>query len=102
MILYVSYRMLIEILSVVEIVLIGTAAHFLSQVVGTNTTNNELTTLVTPIIGVLAGVVLIHTLMWYMYFTYNPISMNLYFLVSGSMTMIISLIALSISIVSKK
>jgi len=93
---------LVEGLAIIEVILIAVAASFLSQVVGTNTTNNELTTLVTPIIGVLAGVVLIHTLMWYMYFTYNPISMNLYFLVSGSMTMIISLIALSISIVSKK
>jgi hypothetical protein len=39
--------------------------------------------------------------LWYLYFTYEPMSMNLYFLISGSMSLIISLIALSISLVSR-
>jgi hypothetical protein len=93
--------MLVEVLSTVEIILIGFAGYLLSQVVGTNSTNNDLTRTVTPVIWILAGIVLVHTLLWYMYFTYNPISMNLYFMVSGSMTMIISLIALSISLTSR-
>jgi len=93
--------MLVEVLSVIEIILIGISAHFLSQVVGTNSTNNDLTKTITPVIWTLSGIVLVHTLLWYMYFTYNPISMNLYFMVSGSMTMIISLIALSISLTSR-
>jgi len=93
--------MLVELLSFVEIILVALAGYFLSQVVGTNSTNNDLTKTVTPVIGFLAGIVLVHTLLWYMYFTYNPISMNLYFMVSGSMTMIISLIALSISLTSR-
>ena len=101
MILYLSYRMLVEGLAIVEVILIGITAHLLSQVVGTNSTNNDLTKVVTPVIGMLGGIVLVHTLLWYMYFTYNPISMNLYFMISGSMTMIISLVALSISITSK-
>lgn len=93
--------MLIEILSVAEILLIAAGAYFLSQVVGTNSTNNDLTKTLTPTIAILCGIVLVHTLLWYMHFTYNPISMNLYFMVSGSMTMIISLVALSISLTSR-
>jgi len=91
----------VEILSVLEVILIGFTAYLLSQVVGTNSTNNDLTKSVTPVIGFLSGIVLVHTLLWYMYFTYNPISMNLYFMVSGSITMIISLVALSISLTSR-
>ena len=93
--------MLVQALSIVEIILIAVVGHLLTQVVGTNSTNNDLTRTVTPVIWILAGIVLVHTLLWYMYFTYNPISMNLYFMVSGSMTMIISLIALSISLTSR-
>jgi len=93
--------MITEILSGAEIILIAVGAYFLSQVVGTNSTNNDLTKTLTPTIAILCGIVLVHTLLWYMYFTYNPISMNLYFMVSGSMTMIISLVALSISLTSK-
>jgi hypothetical protein len=37
-----------------------------------------------------------------MYFQYEPMAMNLYFLVSGSMSMVISLIALSISLVMRQ
>jgi hypothetical protein len=93
--------MITEILSGAEIILIAVGAYFLSQVVGTNSTNNDLTKTLTPTIAILCGIVLVHTLLWYMYFTYNPISMNLYFMVSGSMTMIISLVALSISLTSR-
>jgi len=91
----------VEILSGLEVLLIGFAAYFLSQVVGTNGTNNDLTMTLIPAIASLAGIVLVHTILWYMYFTYNPISMNLYFMISGSMTMIISLVALSISLTSR-
>ena len=92
---------LVEGLALAEVILIGVAAYFLSQVTGTNSTNNDLTKTIVPVIGILGGIVLFHTLLWYMYFTQNPISMNLYFLVSGSMTMIISLVALAVSLVSK-
>jgi len=87
--------------SVFEIGLIGGAATMLSGLVGTNSTNNDLTAKIIPVIAILSGIVLVHTLLWYMYFTYNPVSMNLYFIVSGSMTMIISLVALSISLTQR-
>ena len=49
----------------------------------------------------MGGLVMLHTTLWYLYFTYEPMAMNLYFLITGSMCMIISLVALSISLVNR-
>ena len=90
----------VTIAAAAEIILIGFAIYFLTGVVGTNDTNNQLTKTLTPVVFILAAIVLVHTVMWYMYFTYNPLAMNYYTIVSGAMTMIFSLTALSISLVN--
>ena len=84
-----------------EIGLIALVGYFLSQLVGNYDTNNDLVKIVIPVTGSLGGIVLLHTALWYMYFTYNPLSMNLYFLIATSMSLIISLTALSIAMVNR-
>ena len=91
----------VMILGGVEIVLIALVGYFLSQLVGNYDTNNDLVKIVIPVTGSLGGIVLLHTALWYMYFTYNPLSMNLYFLIATSMSLIISLTALSIAMVNR-
>ena len=88
-------------LGVIEIVLIGTTGYLLSTLVGNYDTRNDLVKTVLPATGLLGVIVLIHTLLWYYYFTYKPLSMNMYFLMSTSMSIIISLTALSISLVNR-
>jgi hypothetical protein len=90
----------VTIAAAVEITLIGFAIYYLTGVVGTNDNNNELTKTLTPVVFILAAIVLVHTVMWYMYFTYNPLAMNYYIIVSGAMTMIFSLTALSVSLIN--
>jgi len=92
---------MVTILGALEIALIGAAGYFLSQLVGSTDTSNNLVKTVLPVTGTLGGIVLLHTALWYLYFTYNPLSMNLYFLLATSMSIIISLVALSIAMVSK-
>jgi len=92
---------MVTVLGAIEIGLLVAVCYFLSVMVGSPDTGNDLVKTVVPVTGILGGIVMVHTLLWYMYFQYEPMSMNLYFLVSGSMTMIFSLVALSISLVSK-
>jgi hypothetical protein len=96
-----SRTALVTILSVGEIALIAAVCYFLSAIVGSKDTGNDLAKTVIPVTGSIGGIVMIHTLLWYLYFTYEPMSMNLYFLISGSMSLIVSLVALSISLVSR-
>jgi hypothetical protein len=79
------------------ILLIGTGFN-LTKLVGNRDNAAELAGALTPIMFLLGVIVFLHTLLWYMYFTYNPIGMNLYFLISSAITMFVSLIALSVSL----
>ena len=88
-------------LALFELVLIAACGYFLSNLVGSKDTSNDLAKLVIPVTGTLGGIVLLHTAMWYLYFTYNPLAMNLYYLLATSMCMIVSLAALSISLVNR-
>jgi len=92
---------MVTVLGFLEILLICAASYFLSQVVGSKDSANDLVKTVLPVIGTLGGIVLVHTGLWYMYFTYNPLGMNLYFLMATSMSIIISLTALAIAMVNK-
>jgi hypothetical protein len=92
---------LVTILGGLEIALIAVCGYFLSQLVGNSDTSNDLAKTLLPVTGILGGIVLLHTVLWYIYFTYNPLSMNLYFLVSTSFSMIISLTAMSIALISR-
>ena len=96
-----SRATMVTILGALEIGLIVAVCYFLSVMTGTKDTGNDLAKTVIPVTGSIGGIVMVHTLLWYLYFTYEPMSMNLYFLISGSMSLIVSLIALSISLVSR-
>jgi hypothetical protein len=96
-----SRATMVTVLGALEIGLIVAVCYFLSAMVGTKDTGNDLAKTVIPVTGSIGGIVMVHTLLWYLYFTYEPMSMNLYFLVSGSMSLIVSLVALSISLVSR-
>jgi hypothetical protein len=91
----------VTILGVFEIGLIAACGYFLSTLVGNSDNSNDLAKTLLPVTGILGGIVLLHTVLWYIYFTYNPLSMNLYFLVSTAFSMIISLTALSIALITK-
>jgi hypothetical protein len=91
----------VTILGVVEIGMVIGCTVALSSLVGNRDNSNDLAKTLIPVTGVLAGIVLLHTILWYIYFTYNPLSMNLYFLVSTAFSMIISLTALSVALISK-
>jgi len=88
-------------LGAVEIGLVGIGGYYLSTLVGNNDTSNDLSKAVFPAICILSGIVLLHTLLWYFYFTFHPVDMNMYFLVSGAFSMIISLSAICISLTNK-
>ena len=96
-----SRATMVTVLGALEIGLIVAVCYFLSAMVGTKDTGNDLAKTVIPVTGSIGGIVMVHTLLWYLYFTYDPMSMNLYFLISGSMSLVISLVALSISLVSR-
>lgn len=91
----------VTILGFFEIGLIAACGYFLSTLVGNRDNSNDLAKTLLPVTGILGGIVLLHTVLWYIYFTYNPLSMNLYFLVSTAFSMIISLTALSIALITK-
>jgi hypothetical protein len=92
---------LVTVLGALEIILVVVSGYYLSQLVGSPDTSNDLAKTLLPVTGILGGIVLLHTVLWYIYFTYNPLSMNLYFLVSTALSMIISLTALSVALISR-
>jgi len=92
---------MVMILGVMELALIMFAIYTLSQLVGNKDTANDLTKTTLPATLTLGSIILLHTALWYIYFTYNPLSMNLYFLLATSMCMIISLTALAISMTNR-
>ena len=85
-------------LGAVEIGALITICYYLSQLVGNPDNNNELSKTVVPISAGLGVVIMLHTLLWYMYFQYEPMAISLYLLISVSMCMIFSLTALAISL----
>lgn len=89
------------VLGVVEVALIIACGVFMSQLSGNTDTNNDLSKTVLPITATLGGIVLINAIMWYIYFTYHPLSVNLYMQVAMAMCMCISLTALSIALINK-
>ena len=91
----------VTILAVAELVMVGLAGYFLSTLVGSPDTANDMSKTLLPVTGILGGIVLLHTLLWYFYFTYHPLSMNLYFLMSTAISMIISLTALSVALIQR-
>ena len=93
-----SLPILISIIGATEIAALITICYFLSQLVGSPDNGNDLAKTVVPITGGIGAIIIIHTLLWYMYFQYNEGAMNLYFLISGSMCMIFSLTALAVSL----
>lgn len=88
-------------LGAMEVALIVAVGYCLSQLSGSKDTSNDIVKTVLPITGTLGGIVLLHTAMWYMYSTYKSVDMNVYFLLATSFSIIISLTALSIALVSK-
>jgi hypothetical protein len=96
-----SNKAMVSVLGAGEIILVAVGGYYLSQVVGNNDTSNDLSKAIFPVIGILSGIVLVHTLLWYFYFTFHPVDMNMYFLVSGAFSMIISLTAICISLTNK-
>jgi hypothetical protein len=89
------------VMAAVEITIVGIALWQFSNLVGTKDNSNELTNRLLPVTGLLGAIVMLHTFLWYLYFTYHPLSMNLYFLMSSSITMVISLTAISIALIQK-
>lgn len=92
---------LVMVLGGLELLLVGFAFYCLSRLVGTADTNNDLVKTVLPITGTLGGIVMLHTGMWFLYSTYHPSDMTLYFLLSTSMSLILSLVAISMALVNK-
>jgi hypothetical protein len=80
----------------VELVLIGVAGYLLSKL-----NKGDISKTLLPVSGILIVVVILHTILWYLYSTYNPLSMNLYYLVATSFSIIVSLTALSISLINQ-
>ena len=89
---------LITALALGEIGAIISVCYLLSQLVGTPDTTNDLSKKLVPISTGIGVIIMVHTLLWFLYFQKEPMAMNLYFLISGSFTMIVSLVALSISL----
>ena len=91
---------LVKILAVIEITLICFTIYCLTKVTGTADTNNGLTKTLVPVVATLVAIILVHTILWLTYFTQNPLAMNYYFIVSGAITMLFSLTALSVSLIN--
>jgi len=96
-----SGSMLVTGLAVFEIGLIIYAGFALSNISGNPDTSNEVVKSVLPAVFTLGAIIMVHTFLWYMYSTYNPLSMNLYYLLATSFSLLISLMALSIAIVNR-
>lgn len=80
----------------IELILIAVCAWLLSRL-----NRNDLSKTLLPVTGILIVVVILHTILWYLYSTYNPLSMNLYYLTATSFSIIISLTAMSISLINQ-
>jgi hypothetical protein len=94
--------MMPTILGILELILVSLGIWQFSQIVGTKDSQNDISKVLLPVILIISGIILLHTLLWYYYFTLNPSSMNLYFLISGGFSMIISVTALAISLTSQQ
>jgi len=94
-------NIIVLVLGFVELCLVATVSYYLSLMVGNKDNSNDLAKTVVPVTGIMGGIVFLHTLIWYLYFTYDPMAMNLYFLVSNAISLIISLTAISISLTSR-
>lgn len=84
-----------------ELIMIGFVGYFLSKLVGTTDTGNDLVKTVIPVTGSLGGIVFLHTILWYLYSRDHESHMNIYFLLATSVSLCISLMALSIAIVNR-
>ena len=91
---------LVKILAVIEIALVCFTIYSLTLVTVTADTNNSLTKTLVPVVATLVAIIFIHTVLWCVYFTQNPLAMNYYFIISGAITMIFSLTALSVSLIN--
>lgn len=94
-----SGSMVITAVSVMEIVLISVAIYFLSSL--SSNADADLTQALLPTSFTLAAIIMAHTFIWYLYSTYKPLNMGLYYTLSTSFSILISLVALSIAIVHK-
>ena len=79
----------------IELVLIAVCGYLLSRV-----NKGDILKTLLPVSAVLI-IIILHTILWYLYSTYNPLSMNIYYLISTSFSVIISLTALSISLINQ-
>lgn len=93
--------LLVTCLGVIEIVMLSLVGYFLSMLVGNNDTSNNMMKAVIPMLGILGGIIFLHTFLWFLYSQYNPLNMNNYFLMATSVSLLISLTALSIALVNK-
>ena len=84
--------------ALLEIGLLVTACVMFSGLVGSVDNTNNLTKTVMPITFTIGAIIIVHTVLWFLYFQYNPMAMNMYFLITGSMTMLFSITAISISL----
>ncbi len=80
----------------IELVLIIVCGYLLSKV-----NKGDILKTLLPVSAVLIIIIILHTILWYLYSTYNPLSMNIYYLISTSFSVIISLTALSISLINQ-
>jgi len=80
----------------IELALIGVCGYLLSKL-----NKNDLSKTLLPVAGILIVIIILHTILWYLYSTYNPLSMNLYYLTATSFYIIISITAMSISLINQ-
>jgi hypothetical protein len=98
----IPWSVTLSIFGIVQFALLVTASVYMSRLTGGPDDANELSKNVTTVIVLLCFIVAIHTLMWYVYLIYNPLSLNLYLIVTSAMCLIFSLSALGISISNRK
>jgi len=95
----------ITFIAAAEIAIILTCLHFFPHMIGNPDNSNDLEKDILPIVYYISGVVSIHTLLWFIYLNYytsNADSMNVYYLLASSFSILVSLIALSMSLIVKK
>ena len=90
----------VVILGVIEMALITTCGFYLSKLVGTKDTSNQISATVLPIVGTLGGIVMFHAVIWWIWFQYMPSHANIYLIVMVSICLICSLTAMAISLVN--
>lgn len=97
--------LLITFISIAEVAIVLTCLHFFPRLVGNPDTSNDLEKDILPNVYYISGIISIHTLVWYIYLTYymsDADGMSLYYLLAGSFSILISLLALSVSLIMKK